>query len=540
MKIENEEQILDQDFRVKVIKEIAGNENVTRKLEAKRTFDLLKDRTKQWVIESLREENLEEETIATMANRASNISIFRTVVEKLARTYSGGIQRSADTEGHTLQINAYEDLLNVDQCVKKADRWLEAFKNALIQVVPVKNHRESSAQQVKRDLKIRVFAPYQYDVLNYMDNPEKGAVHILSDFQVDGNSKLDLKRYRGKTSDKVRGVDYPNVVGKSSDGVDQSIADPDDERSTEYIWWSDKYHFTTNGKGEIIAEKSPEENLNPIGISSFVELMEDQDGEYWAEGGKDLRDSAILINKLITDMNSIAYQQGWGQPVITGGENLPKNFKIGTQNALVFTYDKETEPEPRIQVIQGNPPIDQWGNMIKQYAALTLSTNGLTPGNISMDLDPNKYQSGIAMMIEQSVANNDIQNKQAYFVDVERELWRVITLWHNILLEKGALSSQFANVGKLPESDTLTWKFHELKPPVSEKEQLEVMQLRRDLGLDTVLDMIKRDNPDMDEQQAQEKLAEVMKEKLERVQMIARPAQPQEDDDNGEEEQGLV
>ena len=534
MKIQSQEQILDQTFRAQVIKEILGKENLERKNSAKKTFDLLKDRNKKWVVESLRNENLSNETIATMTNRAGNVSLFRRVVEKLARTYKGGVIRVAESPVQTDQIEKIEDLIDLNKQMKKADKWLEAFKNCLAQIVPVKNYRESTPENTRMDLMMRIFAPYQYDVLNYSENPEKGAVFILSDFHDNSKAMLDLSTARAKYSGTPRGVNHPEVVAKSSDFVDQTIADQDDSKNSEFIWWSDSYHFTTNEKGEVIETKSPEDLLNPIGLNCFVEMNEDQDGVYWAEGGEDLIDSCILVNKLITDMNSIAYQQGWGQPVITGGESLPEKFTIGTQNAIILQYDKERDPAPSVDIIQGNPPIDQWLSLIEQYVALTLSTNSLTPGNVSMKLDANSYQSGIAMMVEQSEANNEIEDKQQYFKAVEHRIWEVITLWMNFLIGKNLASGKFADVGPMSSSDAIMIKFLEIKPPVSEKERLEVMQMRKDLGLDNQLDLIKRDNPDLTEKEAELKLKGIIEEKLQRTTMF-KPVANEEDVEDEDE-----
>ena len=49
MRISDESKINDKDFRSQVIQEIEGPENIQRKKEAKRRYDLYKDFTKYYI-----------------------------------------------------------------------------------------------------------------------------------------------------------------------------------------------------------------------------------------------------------------------------------------------------------------------------------------------------------------------------------------------------------------------------------------------------------------------------------------------------------
>lgn len=516
MKILREDQILDQKFRKKVIEEINGPENLARKKKQKKIYDLLKDKNKYWVIEELKKEGLKDSTITMMENRASNISVLRKIVEKLARSYYGGVSRETPNEEAEIQVSDLTRLLSFDQKMKKVDRWLEAFKNCCTQFLPVLNERESQDSEEIYDIGVRVFSPYQYDVLNSARNPEQARVHILSDYDPEGYTAVHPWR------DNPRDSNIPN--NSKENKKDNIIADDDDDRKMSYIWWSDTYHFTTDNEGNILREKSPEDLLNPIQISPFVDFNEDQDGRFWAEGGDDLVDSNILINKQITDMNSIAYQQGWGFPVVTGGESLPDKIEIGTQNAFIAKYNQDEEPAPTVEIVQGNPPLDAWGNMIAQYLSLILTTNGLSPGQISTQNQPFQLASGISKMLDEAEATTDVTDKQKMFKAKERESFMVIFAWQNILEEQNVLSTDFAEVGAISEGlhKEITTKFHEARKPVNEKDKLEELEKRKELGLDTEVDLMIRDNPDMTPEEAEEKLKKIKEEKLKRIEEMRK------------------
>lgn len=507
-KLKSEDDIQNLEFRKQVIKEITESENVARKQEHLKRYELYRDQIKKYVIESLQRDNLKKETLAQMSNRATSISICKKIVNKKARVYSSGVIRAAEPTQAQDQVDQLTRLLQVDAKGKKADRYHELHRNTMWQVIPEK---KQYLGETKYCLKLRNFAPYQYDVIEDANDFEKPKVVILTDF-IEGNqttfAQVDTKSRTDQTA----------VVPFTGNHKDEAIADsPSDAGSNQrqFIWWSDKYHFTTDDHGVVIADKSPEDGLNPIGKLPFINIAKDQDGQFWAQGGDDLVDGSILLNVLATDMNSLAFIQGWGQLVITG-KNIPQYLEGGPHNALIIEHDVG-DPTPSVSFQSGNPPLEVWMNMIEQQAALLLSTNDLAPSTVSGKLDASSAASGIAMLIEQSEATGSIEDRQKMFQDAERDLWLVVSLWQNLLFETGMLEDEFMEVGKLPDDLEVNVKFMHAQPAVSEEQKLNALKLRKELGIGTMVDLIMRDNPDMSEQEAEEKLQKISAEKLSAV-----------------------
>lgn len=499
IKLNSEEQILNLEYRKLVIEDIISGENVQRKKEHLRRQDIYKDHTVKWVVEKLAKEGLQAETIALMTNRAANVSVCRKIIDKLAQTYLGNVRRETEVKDAELQIKMLEDALEFNEKQKKSDRWLELHRNCITQVVPVMNQRESSGLvKPLYDIKMRIFSPAQYDVLAWSNNPEQAACIILSEF-------VEQSQINVKTTDKT------------NRSTNIQVGDRQSKDYREFIWWSDKFHFTTDIEGQIVKEKSPEDFLNQIQIMPFSVLNDDQDGHFWAQGGADLIDGSILINTMLTDINSIAYMQGWGQTVITGGESLPQKFTVGPHHALILTYDKDNDPKPEVSIVSPNPPIESWLRLIEQYVALLLSTNNLSPSNVSMRLDPANFPSGVAMMIEQAQSTEAILDKQNYFTDREQEIWSLVFKWMDLLSSSDQLTNEFAQIGVLPVDTQVQVKFEFSKAPMSEKERLELLKLRQELGLNTELDLIMLDNPDLSEEQAEQKLLEIKQGGLNKI-----------------------
>lgn len=518
-KLESEDQILELGFRKKVIAEIIDTENVDRKLESLKRYELYKGLIKKWIIEQLTKEGLQEETLVMMSNRAATVPILSKAVNKLARCYNAGVVRTSEEAQE--QLDALSSLLEVDQRQKIKDRYRQLFKNCVTYVKPEKDDTDYDGSEVYK-LRLKVLAPYQYDVIEDCYDHERPKIFILTDF-------IEQNRYNNRTY-APEGTDGRGIPGQrvsmvgGSDRKDQIIADNREDQGVDcrtFIWWCDKYHFTTDQNGEIIKEKSPEDLINPIGKKPFINMGDNQDGEFWAQGGDDLVNASVLINTLLTDLFSIAFIQGWGQMVVTG-RDIPQHLNVGPRTALILNYD-EGDPEPKVDFASANPPLDSWMKMIEQYTAITLSTNDISPSSVAGKLEASNAASGIALLIEHSEATNSIEDKQRMFKDDEKLLWDIIFRWQNYLFDKQVLSQEHSEIGKIPETATIDIKFNSYSQILSEAERLDNIKKRKELGINTLIDLIRIDNPELTEEQAEEKLQKIMEEKVSNVQsMIAK------------------
>lgn len=511
-KLINEEQILELPFRKKIIEEIKSQENVARKQEALKRYELYKDMVKKYVVEQLSNEGLKEETLVQMSNRAATVSVYKKVINKKARCYNGGAVR--ESKEAQKQVDQLVELLEIDQKQKNKDRYRESFKNCATLIVPERCDKDD---ELKYKIKVKVLSPYQYDVIEDYYDHEVPRVFVLTDF---------IERNQGyKTQYAPEGTDGRGVPGmgqivtiSDNNSRDEIIADsPEDQGYGDrtFIFWSKKYHFTCDKNGEIIKDKSPEDLLNPIQILPLVNMSDNPDGEFWAKGGEDLVNGAILINTMLTDLFSLAFIQGWGQMVVTG-RDVPKLLEGGPHNALVLNYDAG-DPEPKVAFQSANPPLQDWMRMVEQYLALLLSTNDLSPTVVAGKLEATNAASGIALLIEQSEATGSIEDKRRMFKDDENKLWEVLFAWQNYLFDNGALDEEFEEVGKIPEGAEVTVTFNEFKQLLSEKEKLENIKLRKELGINTMLDLLKIDNPELSDKEAEEKLKKILAEKIERA-----------------------
>lgn len=531
MRLENEDQLLDQDIRAKIIEEILSDENVRRKRECYRRYECYKDQTKKYVVEQIKKQ-FDNTTVEEMSWSVSNINLTRKIIDKLARVYSNGVARTVEkSEEDTKHIEAITKAISVDTSMKKLNRFLKLQKNMALYVKPYKCF-EAGAE--KWGVKLEVLSPYLYDILEDPNDQEKPLCFVLSDYLA------DTRDYVASTSEqnvsqagRAAAIQVRNQAGEKKSADDAGLSDKD---RMEFVFWSQKFHFTCNVKGEIIAAKSPNGNLNPIQTMSLVEFAIDPDGKVYAIGGDDLVDGAILVNSMITFTNHIGVTQGYGQFWMKG-KNLPKFVKTGPNKAILLESETKEDPESDIGFANANPKMAELMQLIEMYVALLLTSNNLTTKGVSLRLEGGaSFPSGIALIIDKAESIEDVQDQQQIFHDKEPRIFELITRWLTLYGTKGLLKKDLAEL-KVPKSTQIRLKFNEATPIMSEKEKLDNLKLRQELGINTQIEILMKDDPALTKEEAEKKLLEILEE---RVNLAAKAVElgltdeENPDDDEGE------
>lgn len=508
----SEQDLLNPEVRKKLIEEFNSTYNSCRKYEAFKAYECLKDKTINYVLDLILKQ-FDEATVWEMQYSLSNISILRKVIEKLAKVYSNGVKRTVvDGEGNpideaTLQVEEAADYLNIDEAMKKCNRYYRTFKNTLVGILPVE------LDNGLFNLKPKVLPPFHYDVVPDAKDPTVALAIIQSDYYPHRPTLYTLgdAAYAGRGVDSGIRKAYNWPVAQAN-----SYSQETDKR--EYIWWTKNFHFTTNCKGERIDSGTGE---NPILELPFVNFHGDQDDSFWAEGGEDLIDAGVKINTHISNMNHIGVSQGHGQLYMTGA-NLPKSVKVGPNHCLQLEVN-EGDPQPTIGYLNANPQVAELRSNIEMEVALMLSTNNLSTSGFSVSLQGSgkDFASGIALMIDKSESVEDIGDQAKVFVENEPEIWQIFSLWLDVYRSAGLLSEEASQIILPDNLDKLQIQFPSPKPIMSEKEQLEVIQIRKDMGLNTMVELIMRDDPSLDTQAAMAKIKAIEEEKRARMESFA-------------------
>jgi hypothetical protein len=539
MRIKEESDILNIETRKKIIQEIEGPENLRRKHEAYKRYQCYKDKTNHYVVELLLRQ-FDPDTVDEMRYALSNISIVKKVVDKLARAYSFGVDRaiSGDLKA-TENLKKLEKRLDVNTAVKKTNRLLKLEKNVdlFIKPCPIVDNGVT-----KWTIKLEALVPYLYDVIEDFYDRTKAMCVILSDYEPPTTS---LAAMDGRRS-PVKAHAMP-----TSDGKDQIIADAKDDQTLSgthaksYVFWSKNYHFTCDQNGEIVADANNPENKNPFGVFNHINFAIDQDGAFWSEGGDDLVDGAVLINALITHTLHVGTVQGYGQFYMTG-ENLPRSIKVGPTKAIIAEYKKDEQAEPKMGFLNASPQLDSLKGLIEMYIALYLTTNNLSTSGVSTQLTgAGSLASGVALILDKAESMEDIQDQRQVFIDREPDMWEAINKQLKVYGD-GNLVDELKGL-ELPDNfkENFIMKFNDPNAIMTENEKLTNMKLRQELGIDSMISMLMREDSTLDETQAEEKLKQILaqriKEKMIEEQVKAELGYQEDElfeDDNQDDDEG--
>ena len=493
MRIKTEDELLSIEVRKKIIEEIKGPENVSRKNEHYKRQMLFKDKTDMFVVDQLKKQ-FDESTVKEMGFAVCNISIVKKVINKLATVYNNGVKRFVpDDQSATEKVELMAKELELNQKQKTANKLLKLHKNCDVYVKPYPDDNG------KWFTSVQPLAPYLYDVVeNYYDRT-KPLAYVLSYF---------------KPQELTTGIDPKAHAWQEKkalgDGKDQLIADsPQDDNADkqEFIFWSDKYHFTTNENGTVISETIN----NPIEQKPFVSYAIDQDNSFWSDGGDDLCDSAISVNTQIAHQNYIGVIQGYGQAYYKG-KNPPRNLAVGPNKVILMEYSEE-DPVPDFGFVSSNPPLKDLQASTEMQLALLLTTNNLSTKSISTTMSAGgDFPSAIAMVIDQAESTEDANEQREVFYSGDEETLLIANKWLHYFAMNNELAKEDAEL-LFPEDSNIVIQFNDQRSILSEKERLENIEKRKSLGLNTKEELLMMDQPGLSEDQAKSKLDLINKQK---------------------------
>jgi hypothetical protein len=137
-------------------------------------------------------------------------------------------------------------------------------------------------------------------------------------------------------------------------------------------------------------------------------------------------------------------------------------------------------------------------------------------------------------MIDQSESTEDIKDQAQLFLDNEPRLWYVVAKWLELYSSRDLLVDDLGAVSFNPSELAITIK--EPQVIVSESERLENLKKRKDLGLNTDVELIMADNPGMSVAEAEAKLLKLSEEKAAKVKFAQESMLPGDGDEDADSE----
>ena len=488
-------QILNKEYRAQVIKDIEGDENLKRKEESLKRFEIYNDRLEKYVYDVLKRD-LSTETLSQM-RVISSINLCKRIIDEQSSVYTkqpNRMMHDSDEKTDELFGNIYS-LGRVNTAMKKANVALNLQDQCAVQVIPKAGR-----------IKIKVLQPHHYDVIPNAADPETADVYILS--QYDKSRLFNLVNNTNNVTPQPSAVEY-----RDSNGINTPIADQNDWQSTRgvYVWWSDAYHFITDRNGDILDPVSMipidgiiEEAmlLNPLGKKPFVDIKQDSDGEYWQRYGNATVDFTIDMAIILSDVAEVNRLQGFAQAIISAVEP-PKDLKIGPQSLLFLKKSKNADPsaQPSFEFASPSPDLNGSIEVIKTFLSMYLTSKGLDAGVVSATGTGEKYASGLDRLLATIEKFEASADDFALFKWAEREVFELIKGWLNVFsgVSQGGLIEELSGI--IPDDVNFGIEFIKPSTDISDKDKLDMIEKRLELGMITKVEAIMKDR-EVDEEKA--------------------------------------
>lgn len=523
------QDLLDIDYRKKLIQEIKSDENKQRKIVSYKKQNMQNDNFYQYVVEHL-ESKLDPETVKELEVFA-DINLQKRVSKSEASIYTRIPERKFFVGDKEIDKMAeVYDEMGANTVLKKANVSYKYQDQCAIQIYP-----ES------QKLKSRVLLPHHYDVVPMENNPEKAFAYIISNFD---NTSRDRIRKRNEKTGFSQGDKY-------RDQVNQEIGDYDDSKLADerFWWWSDELNFVTNGKGEIldketyeviageIEETDPnvESPLKEYKCLPFIDVATEKDFEFWVRSGDVLYDATVRYNVILTSEFQTVEMQGHAQPYYKGdAEHMPENVRIGVDKMIYIPINPNNPTQAEFGF--ANPGSDLGGirEFRESYLSAFLSSRGLDTSTISGTSNATKSTSGVEKMLQMIEKFEASEDDFALFKKVEKQYAQITACW--IISLKGErqdgeliLDDKYQ---KVPVSDPKDVKavteFTKPELAKTEMEQLDIVEREIEMGVSSRVHYL------MDEKGMTEKQAIEYIQKVDEYEGLVKPEN--DNDEDGDDE----
>ena len=449
--------ISSEKARADFLKDITTSEdNISRKREMKRRFDVYYDRQAPYIEEQMRDE-FSEDTIKSM-RKILSLNVSKKIIDSQASIYTNEPERefSNASEPEVEQLKNMYELNKINAQLRIANRFYKLFKQAFLLVVP---------QSGK--LMVKALGPHQLDVIPKDENPEEAQAYVLNVFD---DQLHETTRQLSENNDRRY---------FEKDEIDNTFADGDDNlgaarNKARYIWWTEDAHFVTNGRGEIVEGMNSEGVIqaNPIGRIPIIDIAAEKDFRFFVERGQNITQFALDFGVQVSDLSNIIRLQGHAQAIMVADQK-PTSLSVGPDHVIFLQKNPQSDFTPSFAFASPNPDLSGSLSFLEAQLKMFLSAEGLDSSIISGSSDTRTFSSGMDRLLhlldrfEASKTDIDI------FRCVEMELFDLIVNWTNVMrdADSGKTFKDDLRISKISEKVNLSINF---APPQALKTEKDI------------------------------------------------------------------
>ena len=267
-----------------------------------------------------------------------------------------------------------------------------------------------------------------------------------------------------------------------------------------YTIWSKEYNFTfsklsttkindeTNREEVIFTivfteQKDNKNKINPFGKMPFSQVKQKTDGSFYPFGNE-IAQTSKAINLILSDIISIAKNQGFGQAVIYyDTDKPPAVIKSGPTNIINIPNKSGNS---KFEFANPNPDLEGHLNIALAIVRILLSTNDLTTDKVSGELNATQFASAIDRLIADSETIENIEDQRKKYISSEKVTFENVISQLKYLKSVDKYPSEYPEISD-SDLDTTKYKletlFNSQKPITTEKESAENIVYLHESGL---------------------------------------------------------
>lgn len=488
-----EPDLLDKNIIQTILSEVENGEHKDRKREAFKAYQVYSGNVEPYVKDELsrcRPASWEKYTVST-------ISVSKMVVDKLAKSYDMRPKRMFSNDPNGIKTDRYQEIFDEalgDRLQREFDEIVNLHNYGLFWV----NYNDMIQKYQFLSL-----APYEFFVIRDKDTGILLTVGLkMADREVTAGSNFGSSTLSGDgQSDLI-------AEGQADSGGYSDV----------YAMWNSSQHVVIKYNVEEVQEKNgtsfkkdvtyvPIEgnpnNVNSIGVIPFVWVSKDNSVDLPTVNP--ITQQTITWNYQYSELLTSSNIQGTSIQTISYSESLVGKMDTITHGlttaAELIQPDDPDKPRTEMDFVSPNPDLSGQMQICQDYLKKILSMHGISG---SQAVGNESFSSGIERLIAQADTQHIIsQLQQTLYTPMEKQIFTIIKAWESNILGK--------NVFK--EDDTIDVIYEKPKVMITDKETLENIKLRLDLGLIEKWEALVMLDPNLDEKSAQEKLERIESEK---------------------------
>lgn len=456
------------DERKAILDEIKAEENYTRKREHQKRFDVFRNRQDRYIVERLNQE-FDLNTVNEM-RKILSINLVPEIIRQSSSVYQKPPHREFYSEtGRELSDRELEQLENiykygkVDKNLLLSNQLYNLHDQNFLMVLPDKKGR----------IKVKTMSPMHLDAVPDDFDPEDAYAYIVNVWNKDLHKTAKSTDTVTKQTDDYRFNDRRN----------QKIADNSDYEALleRFVLWTDQYHFTMNGRGEIVDELME----NPIEELPFIDIAREKDFQFFVRTGTSLVDFALDLGLVLSDTSNTIRLQSYAQAVMKS-EKPPQNIKVGPNSIIWLPIDPNNpQSQSEFSFVSPSPNIQGALDFIEMSLNLFLSSRGLDTSTITATEGGSKFSSGVERLLAMIDRFEATKDDYDLYRGVEKELFYKMRNWSNVMQDvvgEGELLPEL-KLATIADDVKCNVKFHEPEMIQTESEKEDSVVKLMEAGL---------------------------------------------------------